>query len=834
MRLNKLTKIIKISMKHIVSFLEKHPELGVVPMLSPNSTLNDKQVVAVIDFYKNEKNRPTMSYQEDSDNEFEITKEQTANQENDMSKISTVKFYPNIKVVGQIDLDALNQLTRPKKKTKEEKRKDREEKEKLRQEQRKKIKEDTIKAIRKNIDDKRIENNEKEATSKGEQKFINNIKSHKTNNKSNINCSLIHDIRSIAPAPNNSNIKVENSKIEVENHNIITISVNLNKLTFGDGFARLKFKNEVFVLNDSRLYKEFKKAKKDSIISKKEKVELVINKNTNSFFFTNKRIYTKIIQLGQELHIKNVEKKNKKIERQKAKCTHFIVHTNLMNFKFYDGIAYFFYNNEQFSFHDNKFIKDYNKLYKIAIKNKDCYKALNSKEIKLILNLSNKTFICDSGFNIYTYLELCLQKFSIKTPEPKYSKNNGNQDYLDHEQRINCKIENIEFFDRYYKIWIVENEKKVNNIQPLIITDPNSLECLQIVSKYFENRIPSDVMIVFTSKKVKKLENGFKLQEYVETLKKNKDIPSDWWNSYENREIKTLENYRKISYSAVNKEVSYKNIYIDYLTSYQDENPLLIAYEIFNGQEEKCFVFNVSINDKRSAIIYENININRATNVFIINKQDYEESLNLIFNYFTDEDLSRKRMSIRTCQNPPEKFKAIEIKTINHDNLNTWINKLNDLIVPVSQQTTDKTPEHIQFVSGLNIKNNNTERINTKEAIAVINLHDELKEKLYLQLTQKYGTDNVGTEVSIGHKKIDLVVKNQDSYDLYEIKTNQEVRICIREAMGQIIDYAFFECKDKVGKMTIVGPTQISQEASEYLKNIRNKHNLPIYYDSVN
>ena len=778
-------------MKHIVSFLEKHPELGVAPKLSPNSTLNDEQVVAVIDFYKNEKNRPTISYQEDSDNDFEITEEQTANEGNDALKISTVKFYPNIKVVGQIDLDALNQSTRPKKKTKEEKRKEREEKEKLRQEQRKKIKEDSIKAIRKNIDDKRIENNEKEA------------------------------------------IKVENSKIEVENHNIITISVNLNKLTFGDGFTRLKFKDEVFVLNDSRLYKEFKNAKKDSIISKKEKVELVINKNTNSFFFTNKRIYKKIIQLGQELHIKKVEKKNKKIERQKANSS-FIVHTNLMNFKFYDGIAYFFYNNEQFSFHDNKFIKDYNKLYKIAIKNKDCYKALNSTEIKLILNLSNKTFICDSGFNIYTYLELCLQKFSIKTPEPKYSKNNGNQDYLDHEQRINCKIENIEFFDRYYKIWIVENEKKVNNIQPLIITDPNSLECLQIVSKYFENRIPSDVMIVFTSKKVKKLENGFKLQEYVETLKKNKDIPSDWWNSYENREIKTLENYRKISYSAVNKEVSYKNIYIDYLTSYQDENPLLIAYEIFNGQEEKCFVFNVSINDKRSAIIYENININRATNVFIINKQDYEESLNLIFNYFTDEDLSRKRMSIRTCQNPPEKFKAIEIKTINHDNLNTWINKLNDLIVPVSQQTTDKTPEHIQFVSGLNIKNNNTERVNTKEAIAVINLHDELKEKLYQQLTQKYGTDNVGTEVSIGHKKIDLVVKNQDSYDLYEIKTNQEVRICIREAMGQIIDYAFFECKDKVGKMTIVGPTQISQEASEYLKNIRNKHNLPIYYDSVN
>jgi hypothetical protein len=342
-------------------------------------------------------------------------------------------------------------------------------------------------------------------------------------------------------------------------------------------------------------------------------------------------------------------------------------------------------------------------------------------------------------------------------------------------------------------------------------------------------------MILFTSKKVKQLINGFKLQKYVETLKKNKEIPSDWWNSSDYREIKTLENYRKISYSKVNKEVSYKNVYIDYLTSYQGENPLLIAHEIFNGQEEKCFVFNISIDDKRSAIIYENININRATNVFIIDKQDYEESMNLIFNYFTDEDLSRKRMSIRTNQNPPEKFKAIEIKTINHDNLNLWINKLNELITPSSQQNTDnKTPEHIQFIPGLNLRSGNTERVNTKETITVKNLHDKIKEKLYLQLSKKYGADNVGTEVSIGHKKIDLVVKNQDSYDLYEVKTNQEVRICIREAMGQIIDYAFFECQDKVGKMTIVGPTNISQEASEYLENIRVKHNLPIYYESVN
>ena len=85
----------------------------------------------------------------------------------------------------------------------------------------------------------------------------------------------------------------------------------------------------------------------------------------------------------------------------------------------------------------------------------------------------------------------------------------------------------------------------------------------------------------------------------------------------------------------------------------------------------------------------------------------------------------------------------------------------------------------------------------------------------------------------VGKKKIDLVVKHQDSYDLYEVKTNQDVRICIREAIGQIIDYAFFECNDRIEKMFIIGQNQISKEAVEYLENIRLKHNLPIYYQSI-
>lgn len=68
--------------------------------------------------------------------------------EDKIFKIHQPEFVSKINVIGQIDLAALNQSTRPKKKSKEEKRKEREEKEKTRQDQKKLIKEAIIKEIR--------------------------------------------------------------------------------------------------------------------------------------------------------------------------------------------------------------------------------------------------------------------------------------------------------------------------------------------------------------------------------------------------------------------------------------------------------------------------------------------------------------------------------------------------------------------------------------------------------------------------------------------------------------------------------------------------------------
>ena len=99
---------------------------------------------------KQEPKQPEIKAEELKPEPMEEEKKQQSVQENkedEVFKIRPTEFKSKINVVGQIDLAALNQSTRPKKKSKEEKKKEREDKQ--RQEQRKQMKDAIIKEIRK-------------------------------------------------------------------------------------------------------------------------------------------------------------------------------------------------------------------------------------------------------------------------------------------------------------------------------------------------------------------------------------------------------------------------------------------------------------------------------------------------------------------------------------------------------------------------------------------------------------------------------------------------------------------------------------------------------------
>ncbi|WP_455767242.1 translation initiation factor IF-2 [Phocaeicola plebeius] len=101
---------------------------------------------------KQEPKQPEIKAEELKPEPMEEEKKQQSVQENkedEVFKIRPTEFKSKINVVGQIDLAALNQSTRPKKKSKEEKKKQRHQNDKQRQEQRKQMKDAIIKEIRK-------------------------------------------------------------------------------------------------------------------------------------------------------------------------------------------------------------------------------------------------------------------------------------------------------------------------------------------------------------------------------------------------------------------------------------------------------------------------------------------------------------------------------------------------------------------------------------------------------------------------------------------------------------------------------------------------------------
>ncbi|WP_195500898.1 translation initiation factor IF-2 [Bacteroides clarus] len=116
---------------------EPQPEPISAPVVEPAPVVEEPVSVAV---------EPTPA--SDEEPAPAATEEAVSEDKEEIFKIHQPEFVSKINVIGQIDLAALNQSTRPKKKSKEEKRKEREEKEKQRQDQKKLMKEAIIKEIR--------------------------------------------------------------------------------------------------------------------------------------------------------------------------------------------------------------------------------------------------------------------------------------------------------------------------------------------------------------------------------------------------------------------------------------------------------------------------------------------------------------------------------------------------------------------------------------------------------------------------------------------------------------------------------------------------------------
>ncbi len=116
-----------------------------------------------------------------------------------------------------------------------------------------------------------------------------------------------------------------------------------------------------------------------------------------------------------------------------------------------------------------------------------------------------------------------------------------------------------------------------------------------------------------------------------------------------------------------------------------------------------------------------------------------------------------------------------------------------------------------------------------------INLrHNVLQEALYHRLTGKYGTENVGVELPSGvGTSVDVVVRHKGNFHFYEIKTTQSPRACLRQALGQLLEYAFWPGSQEAIRLVVVGESALDEEGTEYLRTLKNRFSLPVEYEQI-
>lgn len=179
------------------------------------------------------------------------------------------------------------------------------------------------------------------------------------------------------------------------------------------------------------------------------------------------------------------------------------------------------------------------------------------------------------------------------------------------------------------------------------------------------------------------------------------------------------------------------------------------------------------------------------------------------------------------------KFKFSEAK-INHSNQpiiksNTLghrynlMNKTSDFIFLTNEDGKTQTLDTSCFTRA------------THSGVIVIDpLHKKIQELVKKELKDIYSPlilEKTDSFSSI-KRRIDIMgkLKDSDEWHYFEVKTSS-AKQSIREALGQILEYSHYDhSSSRATKLYIIGPKQPDEKDIEYLQNLRERYNLPIWF----
>jgi len=119
--------------------------------------------------------------------------------------------------------------------------------------------------------------------------------------------------------------------------------------------------------------------------------------------------------------------------------------------------------------------------------------------------------------------------------------------------------------------------------------------------------------------------------------------------------------------------------------------------------------------------------------------------------------------------------------------------------------------------------------------VDVAGVHVDISNVLTDKLTAEYGEKNVTPNhpARFLDREIDIAVRHNRSIIFYEIKTYPDAIACVREAIGQLLEYAHWQNSARADQWIIVAPAgQSIAGIEQYLRTLRKRYALPIFFQT--
>jgi hypothetical protein len=154
-------------------------------------------------------------------------------------------------------------------------------------------------------------------------------------------------------------------------------------------------------------------------------------------------------------------------------------------------------------------------------------------------------------------------------------------------------------------------------------------------------------------------------------------------------------------------------------------------------------------------------------------------------------------------------------------------------------ETSDTTGKKFEFIS----QDDNTgrdQKIKTKvhyrapKPVQIEYIHEAISKSLTASLRKVYGAKNVTREHPAGYEgnRIDIVVNQSKQLTFYEIKTYTSIKTCVREAMGQLLEYCYYPEDEKAKELIVVSQWPADDKTKKYFQQLRQKLKINVYYQS--